>query len=310
MTVEYGFFDKQPDGTTDAEYREDQASVVFGAALADGLWPLDDANGAATVAGDASGVYIAAGTVGFAQGFYFKVTADELVPVDAADASARIDRIVARLDRSANTFLPVPVKGTPGSVTPPALVRDDNTYDLRMWLVTRATNGALTLTEDRDWGAIPIFATTSDNQPPSSAGYAFEWQTDANKFIRRDGSGSRLTLLEDSGDLTLTSANTNNWQVRDPGCHGRRLNREVHVELNLERVDTTLQSPSAPNGSNLTRLPTNLRPHRAHYFAVTLTAGRHGRLDVQTDGYIVLRHISEDVTPGRYLRADISYLVG
>lgn len=308
MAVEYGFFDTLADGVTAAEYSEDQGSVVFGAAVSDGLWPYDTANGAATISGD--GVSIPVGTQGFAKGFYFKVTGEaEVVAIDAADSSARIDRVVARLDKSANTFVPFYLKGTAGSVTPPALTRTDSVWDLRMWQVTRATNGGLSLKDDRDWGSLDIHATTSANQPPSNVGYGFEYQVDAETLIRRDGSGNRLVLLQDTGDLTLNSVNSG-WTVRDPGCHCRRLNKVAYVEINMERTGGTLQYPLEPDGSGLVRLPAELRPARDHYFIGHMTAGHFGRLDVQTDGYIYLRHIDATFTTGRFLRASLQFPVG
>lgn len=308
MTVEFGFFDKLPDGVTLASYSEDQGSIVFGRATPDGLWPLDDSNGAATVAGDGSGVVIAAGTLGFARGFYFKVTADELVAVDAADASARIDRVTARLDKTANTFQPHYLKGTAGSVTPPALTRTDDVYDLRMWQVTRAVGGGLTLAEDRDWGALDVFATESTNQPPGDAGFALEYQTDTDKLIRRDGSGSRKTLLEDTGRVTVSP--TGHWKVSTGFTNtAQRLNGWICLSLRLDRTGETLHTTDT-NGSPLvaaSALPGFARPDIARYGYANMGGGRSGLVQVTSAGAVNLFSLNADVPVGAGLRADIVY---
>lgn len=242
-------------------------------------------------------------------------TTSTSTPIDAADSQPRIDRLALRLDRSATTVAdwikPKLVKGTPGSApVAPAYTNSlasNGVWDLPIARWTSAANGSVSgLVDERYRAPAPTLALGGTQWPPSGPGLAV---SPTQVLASRDGATWDTTLYDDTGDVTLTSAQTN-WAVRDPGCHARMLTHNVHVEINMERLNTTLQAPADVDGSNLVRLPTNMRPAREHYFAARLTAGRSGRLDVQPDGYVVLRHIDADITAGRYIRADISFLVG
>lgn len=65
---------------------------------------------------------VAAG-LGLVRGHAISSTATEPITLDAAEASARVDRIVLKLDPSTNTIVIAKKKGTAGSPTPPALTQ-------------------------------------------------------------------------------------------------------------------------------------------------------------------------------------------
>lgn len=69
------------------------------------------------------------------EGFFYRNDAAKNIPIDAADASTRIDRIVVRLDRTANTAVARVIKGTPDA-GPPALSASDTLFDLLLADVT------------------------------------------------------------------------------------------------------------------------------------------------------------------------------
>lgn len=82
----------------------------------------------------------------FIEGFFYRNDAAKNIPLDAADATnPRIDRIVVRMDRTANTAVAQFVKGTPAaSPTAPALTLTDTVFDLLLADVTvPATAGVI-----------------------------------------------------------------------------------------------------------------------------------------------------------------------
>lgn len=308
MTVEYGPFDTLPDGTTAAEYTEDQGSVLFGGAIGDGVACMpDDGAWVPTRVSDSSGVNFAPG-VCFAQGFFSRITSTETVAVDPADASDRIDRLVARLDRSANTFVPYVHKGTAGSATPPALERTDDVWEVRIGRAVRGADGSLTVYEERDYAPVAIYPTTSNNQPAADGRIAFEWQHDTKKLIRRDPDGSRATLLETSGPVNVSP--TGLWKVSTGFANSaERLNGWVTLTLRLDRTTNTLHTTDA-NGSPLVAsgaIPAAYRPSVARYGYANMGGGRSGVVQVTAAGAATLFSISGDIPVGAGLRADIVY---
>ncbi|MER8116268.1 tail fiber domain-containing protein [Streptomyces sp. NPDC094031] len=75
-------------------------------------------------AGSGMQVSVAAG-LAFVRGFMVQSTATEILTIPAAGTSARVDRIVLRLDPSANSIVLAVLQGTAGSSTPTALTQTD-----------------------------------------------------------------------------------------------------------------------------------------------------------------------------------------
>lgn len=92
---------------------------------------------AVSASGSAMQVTLASGGA-WIEGFYYENDAPLVVPVSPADASnARIDRIVIRLDRTANTIAAAVLQGVPASSpVAPALTQTDSLYELPVATVT------------------------------------------------------------------------------------------------------------------------------------------------------------------------------
>jgi hypothetical protein len=91
------------------------------------------------VTADGSGMTVSVATGGaWVEGFYFDSDAAEALTIAAADASnERIDRIVVRLDRVANTVALAVLQGTAAaSPTAPALTQTDSLYELGLATVS------------------------------------------------------------------------------------------------------------------------------------------------------------------------------
>jgi hypothetical protein len=95
--------------------------------------------GELAVTADGGGMYVTAATGGaWVEGFYFDSDAATALTVAAANATdPRIDRVVVRLDRAANTVAFVVLTGTAAaSPTPPALTQTDGLWELLLADVT------------------------------------------------------------------------------------------------------------------------------------------------------------------------------
>lgn len=118
----------------------------------------------------------------FVEGFFFQSDAQESLAIATAHATlARIDRVVVRLDRTANTIDLAVLTGTPGaSPSAPALTQSSTTWEIGLALV--AVSAAVTsitavsVTDERgftvNWGApnIPVSVrkTADESVGPST----------------------------------------------------------------------------------------------------------------------------------------------
>lgn len=87
---------------------------------------------------------------GFAivRGFFVESTAVEPVTIDAAEASVRSDRVVLRLDPSANSILPFVVKGTAGAGLPALTQTPTGLHDEPLAVVT-VSPGVASISSDK-----------------------------------------------------------------------------------------------------------------------------------------------------------------
>lgn len=109
------------------------------------------------VSGNGSGMHVFVATgVAWHHGFYYENTASITLPVAAADAQDRIDRVVLRLDTTANTITAKVIKGVAaGSPVEPALSAGPTLFDIPLASVAVAA-GAVNIdvgdvTDERSW---------------------------------------------------------------------------------------------------------------------------------------------------------------
>ena len=119
--------------------------------------------------GDSTGmqVKINTGEV-WIEGFWGQVASDRYEPVATSDPTlARLDLVVARLDKTNNQVLTGVITGTPaGSPTVPALTRNSAIYEVPLAVIAVAA-GAVTVTaanvtDARQWGGPPVTTVTDD----------------------------------------------------------------------------------------------------------------------------------------------------
>lgn len=148
--------------------------------------------------GDSTGmqVKVTPGLVG-ARGHWLRIAEDdEVLPIDVNSSGyPRIDRVVARLDPSANSMYLHVIAGTPAaSPAVPALTRTDTgVFDQPLARVAVA-NGAVTITagnvtDEREFASVPVSPALSTRRPSSPVVGQRIWETDTGLDKVWDGSG-------------------------------------------------------------------------------------------------------------------------
>jgi hypothetical protein len=168
-------------------------------------WTLD---GVVGTPGDTSLKIVADGTIlgvklqageGQVRGHHYRNSA-ELNKLVASNSSGnpRIDRVVMRLDPSANTITSAVIQGTPaGSPTPPALTQvDSGTWEESVGQV-RVENGVATIasgkeTDERRYCPARVRPMLSTLRP-TSTGDLVGLETDTDRLIVPDGAGGWRT---------------------------------------------------------------------------------------------------------------------
>jgi hypothetical protein len=139
MTSSYWPFDGTD--TTETQY-----SQLFRRLQMDGVWGEPGDNTLRLVQGSGMTPVLKAGYA-FVRGHMYYNDDDLNIPFDAADASERIDRLVLRLNPTANTITPTIVKGTAGAGTPAAITQTDAAnYDILLHEVTIGASASNILT--------------------------------------------------------------------------------------------------------------------------------------------------------------------
>jgi hypothetical protein len=130
--------------------------------------------GSLEVYGDNSGKWVKVKPgAGWINGQYYESDAEQIIAIgDNTSGNARIDRIVLRADRTANTIAVAVLAGTPaGSPTAPALTQTSTTWEMTLAQVAVA-NGfssitAGDVTDERQWSGYvntTVNATTTNQQ--------------------------------------------------------------------------------------------------------------------------------------------------
>lgn len=111
------------------------------------------------------------------RGYMFYSTAEEVLTVEAADSTARVDRVVLELNLSAPTIAerikPRVLRGVAGSSNPPVITQTD-TGVFQISLATISVGASATsiaaaaVTDDRSWTDQKVGAWATDARRPSS----------------------------------------------------------------------------------------------------------------------------------------------
>lgn len=234
-----------------------------------------------------------------------------ILPVAPNPSGAtRIDTVVVRLDRADWLVRAAIRQGTPGAGRP-ALVRDTGdvgVFEDPLADVTVRSGAASIAAGDVQMRALFQASTIraaerlADVQPYLSPGDVV-YEASTGRWLGWTGSQSRV-LSEDTGEISLSLYNSSIWKVYTPGLIGRKRNGIITIELNLMRVNSTLNTSSSDDsvGSQLTTLPAALRPPRMLHIPVVLSGGIVGRIRYETDGKVFLQATSVDVPAGRFVR--------
>ncbi len=183
--------------------------------LATGVIPNRLNRLAVTADGTTMSVTVASG-LAWVEGFFYENDAAAAQPIAAANATnPRIDRVVVRLDRTANTARLAVLTGTPAtSPTPPALTQTDALYELLLADVTVPATAGVIRAEDvvdrrtfttqnaayvakagGDGTAQQIQGFTDHTRTatlPDAVGSTLDTQNVANSFV---GNGNRVRLI-------------------------------------------------------------------------------------------------------------------
>lgn len=160
------------------------------------------------------------------------------VPIPAASAQDRIDRLVLRLDRTKSTAAEyvqlVVLTGTPGAGTPPSVTRtDDGIFDDYICRWTSAASGALSgLVDERSWMATDGIVPCYSYRRPSAGFGALMGELDTGKFRVGLGTGGFITFAEDTDYQVLTLDTTHFSQSSVP-LAAARVNGLVFITGNV-----------------------------------------------------------------------------
>lgn len=224
--------------------------------------------------------------------------------------SARIDRAVFRLDRTANTVTMEILTGTPGSATPPALTDTATVTErpFKRWTVAPGATAVTGITDEAQALARGTRKCTSTNRPinPTQGDPAYE--VDTGRWVGWTGT-QWVILYEDTGWITLTrnGAQATHW-TDDVISRIRRINRVVHLRISIKRYTTADLSTSTSGGSVPFILPADFRPSTDE-----VGFGYHSRspvgIRVETDGQVRITPLVDNITAGRTVQAGITYMV-
>lgn len=214
MAESFGPFDAGPGaGLVENDYMDDLGPYLAGG---DGVVGVPPTSNALQVYGNSSGrqVFVRAGKA-VVRGGKYKNDADILITIAAnTSGQTRIDRVVLRHDRTANTVHPVVILGTPGASAPAVTQTVGGTWDVKLAQVTVA-NGATTIAagnvaDERDF--LPMHVRIADSRIGLGAADG------SLGFTCYDVNPAVMALMVANGTVwapAVTNADTN-WQSLTP----------------------------------------------------------------------------------------------
>lgn len=221
-------------------------------------------------------------------------------------SSARIDRAVYRLDRTANTVTIEVLTGTPGSSTPPALTNTSTVTErpFKRWTVGPAATVISDLTDESQALRRGNRSCTSTNRPVDPAASDAAYETDTGRWIGWTGS-AWVVLAEDTGwtNLSMNGANGAFWV--NTASRVRKRNGVVHLHFAVKRW------PDSALGVDDDSVPINLgaayRPT-----ADTIGYAYHGdssvALQVEADGDVRLIPLGTGIPANRTVKGSATWL--
>ncbi|MFH8414348.1 tail fiber domain-containing protein [Streptomyces collinus] len=205
--------------------------------------------------GDGSGMNVKVSS-GFAivRGHAVYSTATETLTVPASNTSARVDRVVLRLDPAANSITLAVKQGTAGSSNPPALTQTDTgTYELGLATVAVGANvtsiSAASVQSERHFLGNSVGAWTTSTRPtsPRVGRLGFNQATSTWEFWN----GTTWTSLVAAVDWNSLS---NKPSTFAPAAHG-------HAWEDITNKPTSLPpGPHTHDWSQVTNKPSTFAP--------------------------------------------------
>jgi hypothetical protein len=151
-----------------ADTTETQYSMLFSELQESGVCDSAGGNGLKVSVGSGSSVSIQAGAA-LLRGFMVESNAVENRTIDGPSASTRLDRVVARLNPTANAITFDILKGTPGAGVAPAPARSlTDIFEESLAVVGVSTSGALTVTDDRRFVGMRVVPHTNATLPAAN----------------------------------------------------------------------------------------------------------------------------------------------
>ncbi|MDX3525067.1 tail fiber domain-containing protein [Streptomyces sp. ID05-39B] len=218
------------------------------------------------VYGDSSGMQVKV-NAGFAvvRGHAVQSTATETVTIAAASAAQRYDRVVLRLDPTANSITLAVVQGSSGGSVPALTQTDTGVYELPLAVVTvpvgAATISAGNVVSERRFLGNTVGGWTTTTRPESPRVGRLGLNTSTNSWEFWDGTQWK--------DL----APTINWATIEgrPGSFAPT----AHTHLWADITDKPLTFPSSPHGhdwDDITGKPTTFAPSTHSHAWSTITS--------------------------------------
>ncbi len=251
------------------------------------------------VYGNSSGlqVLVRAGSA-LVRGVMYSNTADVTLAIGAnATGSTRIDRVVLRMNRSANIISPVVIPGTPGSGEPALTQAVGGTWDLPLARVTVAPSASTVapgdVADERQYLPLRInYCDTRYSTPPvdGSAGRIFyDLNPGVADVIVTNGTAWSPVTLRDSGWSNLSFANSF-WTTPGYGPQVRKVGPLVEF-----RVDALGQFSTGSGPANrIVTLPVGYRPAVSRFFSVPVDSSGAGvpasigpNVNVNPDGTVL-----------------------
>ena len=153
------------------------------------------------VSGASSPVAVASGAA-VCYGFVYFSDTSVNVNIPTPSGATRIDRVVLRVDWSAQTVRITRVAGSEGSGTPPALTQSvGTTWDVPLAQVSITTGGVITVTDEREWLSVLGDEDVSAAKLATDAVVTTKIQDDAVTTAKIDN-GAVTTAKLDTASVT------------------------------------------------------------------------------------------------------------
>lgn len=287
-----------------------QFEALYHPATTDGL--LGSPSDASLVYGDDSGMQVkvrpSREAVLRGHGWASDVSGKTLTIAANSSGSTRVDLVVLRLTRSTWQVTTEVRQGTPGSGAPSPVTDLGTTgvYEIvlaEVSIPTGDTSIAAAQVTNRAWyvgSDGQLLCEDSATRPPPERGRTIWERSTARQYVS-DGTNWTVTR-EDSGWVNVTPAS--GWSVAGGGMiKVRRHNGAVYLLLALQKTGGAL---AAGADSILGTLTSDYRPDSLVPVLGYLDGGNLARLQVSTDGTVIVTNYNVSITSGGFLTAHVA----